>query len=512
MDVLQQTIEELTRFLPRIVAAVAVLILGWLVARLISAVVSRCLRRIKLDDRMQRGLGVEYKTELWMGKAVFWLIMLLALIGFFSVLQLPPVSESLKVVLDMVLGFLPRLLAAILLLLVAWILASGLRILISKTLEAAKVDARFNEKVSAEEGRSQVPLSKTIANAAYWLIFLLFLPAILSALAMRGILAPVEGMVEKIVAFLPNIFVAGFILLVGWFLARVICRIVTNVLAAIGADQLSEKIGLTRGTKPFSLSKALGWVVYIVILIPIVIAALDAIGLEALTQPTSNMLQRLLSAIPSVFAAALVVGIAYVIGRLVSQLIKGLLETVNFDALPAKLGLGEQAGEAKWSPSAIVGYLVLVVILLFAAVSALSLLSFEKLSDLVVDFLLLVGHILMGLVIFTVGLYLSNLVAEIIKSRKVTQAGLLSLIARTAILLLAGAMALRQMGLANEIISLAFGLLLGSVAVAGAIAFGLGGREMAARKLQEWLGSIESEKPDKGNSLTKKGGGQAKLL
>lgn len=511
MDVLQETIQELIRFLPRIVAAVAVLVLGWLLAWLISTVVSRCLRRIKLDDRVQRGLGAQCKTESWVKKAVFWLIMLLALIGFFSVLQLPPVSESLKVVLDMVLGFLPRLLAAVLLLLVAWILASGLRILISKSLEAVNVDARFNEKVSEEEGRSQVPLSKTIANAAYWLIFLLFLPAILSALEMQGILAPVEGMVEKIVAFLPNIFVAGFILLVGWFLARVICRIVTNVLAAVGADQLGEKIGLTRGTKPFSLSKALGWVVYIVILIPIVIAALDAIGLEALTQPTSNMLQRLLSAIPSVFAAVLVVGIAYVIGRLVSQLIKGLLEAVNFDALPSKLGLGEQAGQAKWSPSAIVGYVVLVVILLFAAVSALSLLGFEKLSGLVVDFLLLVGHILMGLVIFTVGLYLSNLVAEIIKSRKVTQAGLLSLIARIAILLLAGAMALRQMGLANEIISLAFGLLLGSVAVAGAIAFGLGGREMAARKLQEWLGSIESEKPDKGNSLTKKGGGQAKL-
>ena len=511
MEVLQETIQELRAFLPRIVAAVAVLILGWLAAWLISGVVSRCLRRFKLDDRMQRGLGAEYKTESWVSKAVFWLIMLLVLIGFFSVLQLPPVSESLKVVLDMVLGFLPRLLAAILLLLVAWILASGLRILISKALDAARVDAKFNERVSAEEGRSPVPLSKTIATAAYWLIFLLFLPAILSALAMRGILSPVEGMVEKIVAFLPNLFVAGFILLVGWFLARVICRIVTNVLAAVGADKLGEKIGLTRGEKPFSLSKTLGWVVYIVILIPIVIAALDAIGLEALTQPTSDMLQKLLSAIPSVFAAALVVGIAYVIGHLVSQLIRNLLETVNFDALPSKLGLGAQAGETKWSPSAIAGYLVLVVILLFAAVSALSLLGFANLSDLVVDFLFFVGHILMGLVIFTIGLYLSNLVAEIIKSRRVRQASLLSFVARVAILLLAGAMALRQMGLANEIISLAFGLLLGSVAIAGAIAFGIGGREIAAQKLQEWLRSIESEKPDKGNSPTKKGGGQAKL-
>lgn len=126
MEVLQETIQELIRFLPRILAAVAVLVLGWLAAWIISAIVHRCLRRIKLDDRMQRGLGSEYKSALLVSRAVFWLIMLLAVIGFFSVLQLSLVSESLKTVLDMVLGFLPRLFAAVLLLLVAWILANVL--------------------------------------------------------------------------------------------------------------------------------------------------------------------------------------------------------------------------------------------------------------------------------------------------------------------------------------------------------------------------------------------------
>jgi len=52
-------------------------------------------------------------------------------------------------------------------------------------------------------------------------------------------------------------------------------------------------------------------------------------------------------------------------------------------------------------------------------------------------------------------------------------------------------MALRQMGLANEIVNMAFGLLLGAVAVAVALAFGLGGREVAARGLEEWVQSIE---------------------
>ena len=59
------------------------------------------------------------------------------------------------------------------------------------------------------------------------------------------------------------------------------------------------------------------------------------------------------------------------------------------------------------------------------------------------------------------------------------QAGLLAMAARLSIVVLAGAMALGQMGLANEIINLTFGLLLGAVVVAVAIAFGLGGRDIA---------------------------------
>jgi hypothetical protein len=59
-------------------------------------------------------------------------------------------------------------------------------------------------------------------------------------------------------------------------------------------------------------------------------------------------------------------------------------------------------------------------------------------------------------------------------------------VARIAILVLAGSIAIRYMGLANEIVNLAFGLTLGAVAVAVAIAFGIGGRNVAARKLEEW--------------------------
>jgi hypothetical protein len=57
MEIFEKTIQDLSGYLPRIIAAVVVLVLGWLVAWLISALVLRCLRRLRLDDHVKRGTG-----------------------------------------------------------------------------------------------------------------------------------------------------------------------------------------------------------------------------------------------------------------------------------------------------------------------------------------------------------------------------------------------------------------------------------------------------------------------
>jgi hypothetical protein len=301
-------------------------------------------------------------------------------------------------------------------------------------------------------------------------------------------------MINQILGFLPNIFAAGLILAIGWFVARIVQQIVTNLLAAIGTDQLSERVGLAPALGKQRLSGLLGLVVYVLILIPVLIAALNALALEAITQPASNMLNAILEAFPAIFAAALVLVIAYMVGRVVAGLITNLLSGVGFNAILARLGLGKEPGEGVRTPSEVVGYLVLVAVMLFAAIEASRLLGFVLLADLVVQFTAFASQVVLGLIILAIGLYLSNLAAKTVQASGAVQAGLLALAARVSILVLAGAMALRQMGLANEIINMAFGLLLGAIAVAVALAFGLGGRELAARELEGWLQSVKGSK------------------
>ena len=139
-----------------------------------------------------------------------------------------------------------------------------------------------------------------------------------------------------------------------------------------------------------------------------------------------------------------------------------------------------------------VGTLVQVAVVWFALIQALELLGFDQVAVLMTDLLALAGRILLGLVIFLVGLYLARLAADAIRSSGVDQPNLLATAAQAAILVLTGAMALRQIGVANEIINLAFGLLLGAIAVAVALAFGLGGREVAGRELQSWVQAAHS--------------------
>ena len=206
------------------------------------------------------------------------------------------------------------------------------------------------------------------------------------------------------------------------------------------------------------------------------------------------MLNTFLAAVPNIFAAAVVLAISYVVGRLVAALVSSLLAGLGFNSLPVRLGMGSGTPTAvgQRTPSEIVGTLVLVAIMLFATVEALRLLGFLVLADLLAEFIQLGGQILLGLIIFAVGLYLANLAERVIRASGTTNAGLLALAARVAILVLVGAMALRQMGLANEIVNLAFGLLLGAVAVAAVIAFGFGGREIAGRMLERWAQRLEA--------------------
>jgi hypothetical protein len=160
--------------------------------------------------------------------------------------------------------------------LIAWIVAVVIKKIVLKVLQTARVDESVGSKAGLE--KKEVPLSQTIAEIVHYLVLLLFLPTVLNALALGGLREPLQQMIGKVLVFFPNLFTAALILLIGWFIARIPKKIGTGLHIALGAERLSEKVGLSKVLGEQGLSGSIGLVVYMTIMIPVLLAALQALA------------------------------------------------------------------------------------------------------------------------------------------------------------------------------------------------------------------------------------------
>lgn len=469
--------------LPGMIAAVAILIVGWLVAVILRAGTRRLLDLVNLNERIEASTDGDGDAESWAAAGVFWVVMFLVLIAFFNVLDLEIVSEPLQALVTRIFEYAPSLIAGAVLALVAWVLASLARTLVTGALAATTLD----EKVS--QAAEMTPVSQNIGNVLYWLILLLFLPAILGTLQLEGLLAPVQGMVDKILSMLPNIFAATVITAVGRFVAKILRDLVENLLGVIGFDRLGDKAGLTGKV---SLSRLTGLIVFIFVFVPALVAALNTLQIEAISRPATDMLGAFMAAIPDIFAAAVILGVAVFLARFVAGLLTTILDGLGVSELPAKMGLTQLASD-DFSVSGVIGRIVSIFIVLFASVEAANQLGFGQVAELVTSLIAFGGQVLLGSLILAVGFWLANLAHAGILRVSGASAAAVAGILRVAILGLVLAMGLRAMGIADDIVNMAFALILGAVAVAFAVSFGLGGREAAGKQMEYWLSELRKK-------------------
>ncbi|WP_242018045.1 mechanosensitive ion channel [Synechocystis sp. FACHB-383] len=516
--------ENLTESLIGLGKALVILIVGWLVANICRSITTKAFQKTHLDNILAAKFldSDEAKTppvERWLGDFAFWIVLLFTLVAFFNALDLEAVSEPLNGLLEQITVFFPRIIGALILGALAWAIATLVKLVSSKALGESglsqKLGLTSEDDDSEQASNAANNLGETIGNALYWFIFLLFLPSILNTLGLQGTLEPVQGLLDQILLVLPNVLGAVIIGTVGWVVAKIVSQVVTNLADGIGIDSLGERFGLRGGEGRQNLADILGVFVYVLILIPVAITALDALQINAISEPATAMLDQVMALLPKLFAASVVMVLAFVAGQYVANLVSSLLSSIGFDNLFELLGFdlnspqesvdqsvevdGEPkvnlpSGVALKTPSQLGGIIVLVGIMLVATLTAVDILQIAALTTVMGVILQVAAQVLIGLVIFTFGLYLANLAFKLITSTGTRQSRLLGHTARIAILVLVSAMALQQMGIAPNIVNLAFGLLTGGIAVAIALAFGLGGREVAGEKLRQWLDSFDEEK------------------
>ena len=467
-----------------IIGAILIFIIGWLVALGIAALVRGVLSKVNLNQRMNSSTGKTYDLEGIISKIIFWFIFIIAISGALSQLNLNSISAPFANMVNQVLAFIPNLIGAIALGVIGWVVATVARTAINAALAKTSMDERLSAKAGVK------PMSSTIADMVYWFILLVVLTMVLGQLELDGLFAPLTNMVDKIFSFIPNILIAGVVFVVGYIIAKVVRGIVTNLVSTFNVQELASKAGLNEQN---SLPNIAGSLAFLVVIIPTIIAALNALKIEVIARPATNMLNKIMEALPNIFMAVAILVVTFYVVRMVANIIKGLIENTQINQLPAKVGLQETMGDKRVSD--LVGYAIIFFAMLFAAIAAADLLGFEPISAIITMFIAFGANIILGAIILFIGFWLANIIAGVVE-RSEQGSQFLANIVRVLIMGLVLAMGLKAMGIADSIVNLAFGLTLGAVAVAFALSFGLGGQEAAARFLRKMQDKMDKERTE----------------
>jgi mechanosensitive ion channel-like protein len=214
---------------------------------------------------------------------------------------------------------------------------------------------------------------------------------------------------------------------------------------------------------------------------------------EAVVVSITAALVNLLSFIPALVGAIVILVIGWIIAGVLARLVTTVLQRVGFESAAQRTGVTEflmKSGARGWTASRVLGELVKWTVRLVFLEAAASALHLEVVTELINRVVLFVPNLVVALVVLMVGALLARLLSGIVRGAA-AEAGfsnpsLMGKVAQTAVLAFAVIVAVSQIGIATAIVNTLFMAVVGAVALAAALAFGLGGRDVAAEIWRQW--------------------------
>ena len=492
------TLTSFLSWLPDLLIGLLILLVGFIVAKIIEGTVYKLLRKFRVNERLGTTES-KWNIEKILSKVVFWGIMLLALIMFLNVMNMSLIATPFVSIYSGFADAILGILKAAVILFIAWILALVVKKFILMAGNRLKLNKYFVKAgVSAEEANKSKWIENA-ANIAFYLILLLFMPAVLHALGLSGVSGPFEGLLQGFLNFIPKLVGAALIFAVGFIVAKIIRVILTKFLESIGTDRFADKLQLSSFLKGTSLSKLVGTIVFILIMIPVTISSLEALDLRGISEPAIGMLHDIVGMLPKIVIAVVLVLVGILLAKWIKGVVISLLENLGVNSLFGRMGV-RSVKPSMPSLAEIIGTIVQVVVILLFVVEALQVVNLHFMVTLATGIFAYLPMVLAAVVILAVGFWLANLAERFVGSVMTKPSGaphVLRYVAKYAILAFAFFMALSQLGIAPAIINAAFILILGGVALAFGLAFGLGGREHASRYLSEMESSLQGAEVSK---------------
>jgi Conserved TM helix len=364
-----------------------------------------------------------------------------------------------------------KILYAALILLVTWILAKA-----AKWAFARMVDRIGFLQRGTSSGES---VGMSLGKIVSLLVWLFGLIAVLQQLGFESVITPVQGLLTNFIGYVDNIVFAAAIFFIGSMIARIIRDIVETGLSTVDFDKWANKGGVEAVTGNNTISKTISTVVYVLVIIPVAIAALQMLEISAITGPATNLLDMVFKSIPLIIGACILLGIGFVLARWIAGLIRDLLPSLGADRAIDELGI-LPAGR---SASGVIATIVTIAIMVFFAIAATNMLGFPQLTNILETVLAQAGNVAFGAALIALGVLIANILRNLIADA--TDAGIASSITYWITVGLFVFIGLKQMQIGGLIVDYAFGALAVGAAVAFALAFGLGGRDAAGQLLKD---------------------------
>ena len=371
------------------------------------------------------------------------------------------------------------ILRAVLLLVVAFIVAAIVKSLVVKLLTKTKLKALFSKR--DEESGERV--TEFVGKLVHLIVFLLFVPGIFESLGMTEVSTPILGVLNTLWGFLPNILAATIVLWVGCFIAKLVRELLIPAFDKMKVNRLQEKAGI-QVDDAGKLSNTLAYIVYVLILIPVVITALRALQISAISDPAVQMLNVIFGFIPNILAALIILVVGCKIAKLAGNIVENLLLSTGLDT---RLAQHLDGKDHSFVLSKTSGVIVHVVLTVFFVVESFGVLHLEVLTDIGGAVISYLPYVLAAVLIL-LACYVANSLAQ--KALQKDGHKALALGSKIAIYGIGAFMILSELGIAQELVNTAFILIVAALAIAFALAFGIGGRNFAERMLKKLEESV----------------------
>ncbi len=395
-------------------------------------------------------------------------------------------------------SMLPSLLMGILLILVAWVVATLVKKAVQKGLEAINFDERlagWGAVGTAEQGRNTIDI---LAQVFYYLVWILFLPGIFETFGLTSVYQPIQNMVNTALAFLPNIIGAVVLVIAAFVVGKFVKNLVYNLALSLNVDRWVSKFtnqdqavdasaGVSTERKD-TIANVLSNIAYVLVIIPILVVALETLGIRSISEPIVNVLNAILAAIPNILVAVILLGVGIAIAKFVGDLVTSLLSGTGINNVMRGLDV---KGTRNLDLAKISGQIVAGLIGLFFFVEALNALNLDVLNAIGAAIIAYLPNVIFAIIILGLGViggqWLAGLISQSTGSKWAGRLVQYVLIAFSLF------MVLDQLNFASNIVNAAFIFVIGGLSVAFALAFGLGGRDFAAKQLDKLDRKVEEE-------------------